>query len=41
MDFKRLHLFVMVKRHEVWIILGHVHGVLAELHKIDSVLDDT
>ena len=32
---------MIVERDEVWVILGHVYGVLAELHKINSVLDDT
>ena len=26
--------------YEVWVILGHAYGLLAQLHTIDSVLDD-
>ena len=31
----------MVEHYGFWVILGHVYGLLAEFHSIDSVLDDT
>ena len=40
LDFENLALVVMVERYEVWVILGHVYGLFARFHTVDSVLDD-
>ena len=39
--FKKLPLVVMIEHYKVWVILGHVYGLFAGFHTIDSVLDDT
>ena len=35
LDFENLALVILV-----WVILGHVYGLFARFHAVDSVLDD-